>query len=116
MSKKYTLREAKLILKNRALKKTIAIQRDQLSEMRSAFLDIQEVIRNNDKDAEIKRLNDVIDRTVNAWESRCIEKDDEIKRLNIVIDELIKKGFTYNRQQWSELVHRIQKEREKNGN
>ena len=112
MSKTYTLREAKLILRNRALKKTIAILRDQSSEMRRAFLDIQEVIRNNDKDAEIERLNATIDRTVNAWESRCIEKDDEIKRLNIVIDELIKKGFTYNRQQWSELVHRIQKERE----
>ena len=112
MSKTYTLREAKLILKNRALKKTIAILRDQLSEMRRAFLDIQEVIRNNDKDAEIKRLNDVIDRTVNAWESRCIEKYDEIKRLNSVIDELIEKGFTYNQQQWSELVHQIQKERE----
>jgi len=68
--------------------------------------------RNKDKDAEIERLNATIDRTVNAWESRCIEKCDEIKRLNSVIDELIKKGFTYNRQQWSELVHRIQKERE----
>jgi hypothetical protein len=65
-----------------------------------------------DRDAEIKRLNATIDRTVNAWESRCIEKYDEIKRLNIVIDELIEKGFTYNQQQWSELVHRIQKERE----
>jgi len=49
---------------------------------------------------------------VNAWESRCIEKYDEIKRLNIVIDELIEKGFTYNQQQWSELVHQIHKERE----
>lgn len=111
-SKAYTLREAKLILRNRALKKTIATLRDQLSTMRSAFIDVQQMIRNNDKDAEIERLNATIDRTVNAWESRCIEKYDEIKRLNIVIDELIKKGFTYNRQQWSELVHRIQKERE----
>lgn len=85
--KLYTLSEARLILSNRALKKTIAILRDQLSEMRSAFLDIQEVIRNNDKDAEIKRLN-------------------------IVIDELIKKGFAYNQQQWSELVDRIQKEQQ----
>ena len=57
MSKTYTLREAKLILRNRALKKTIATLRDQLSTMRSAFLDIQEVIRNNDKDAEIAKLN-----------------------------------------------------------
>ena len=87
MSKTYTLREAKLILRNRALKKTIATLRDQLSEMTSAFIDVQQMIRNNDKDAEIERLN-------------------------ATIDELIKKGFTYNRQQWSELVHRIQKERE----
>jgi len=64
-------------------------------------------------EAEIAKLNATIDRTVNAWESRCIEKYDEIKRLNIVIDELIEKGFTYNQQQWSELVHQIQKERER---
>jgi len=119
MSKTYTLREAKLILRNRALKKTIAILRDQSSEMRRAFLDIQEVIRNNDKDAEIKRLNATIDRTVNAWESRCIEKYDEIARLNATIDELIKQGNKGNipyelwKREWDELVARIQKERER---
>ena len=127
MSKTYTLREAKLILKNRALKKTIAILRDQLSTMRRAFLDIQEVIRNNDKDAEIERLNATIDRTVNAWESRCIEKYDEIKRLNSWLDEVIKQGnylehnlrLTYEHVNghafvhgWRDMVNHIQKERE----
>ena len=67
-----------------------------------------------EREERIKRLNVMIDRTVNALECLCIEIDDEIKRLNILIDELIEKGFTYNQQQWSELVHRIQKEREEN--
>ena len=61
----------------------------------------KQMIRNNDKDAEIERLNATIDRTVNAWESRCIEKYDEIKRLNSVIDELEEK------QRWIPVSERL---------
>ena len=119
MSETYTLREAKFILRNRALKKTIAILRVQLSTMRSAYIDVQQMIRNNDKDAEIERLNATIDRTVNAWESRCIEKYDEIAKLNGWVDELIHLGegaiIGYGTSPWNALVARIQKEREENG-
>lgn len=45
-----------------------------------------------EREERIKRLNVMIDRTVNAWESRCIEKYAEIKRLNSAIDELINVG------------------------
>lgn len=90
-----------------------------------------------DRDAEIRRLTDELTsrnylygqrvdeitmlqhalENSEYWKDKAIwrnkDKDDEIKRLNSVIDELIEKGFAYNQQQWSELVDRIQKERER---
>jgi len=111
MKKTYTLREAKLILKNRALEKIIAILRDRL-------------IGDDCKNDEIERLKAKI-----KWmetekdEMRAMygtfgEIRNKIAKRDVWIDELIEVSDRAiyrldDKAQWEKIVTRIQKEREK---